>query len=132
MKAMKVIFAICCALIITACGGGGGGDELTATPANFNGKWSTNLAGTAFVFSIAQTGSNFNMTRITPPLAELKFTGVVSGNSASVTAYINNAPFGTSTLTLTNTNTASLTNNSCTPPPGYTCAPPGTVLILTR
>jgi hypothetical protein len=131
MKAMKVIFALCCGLVIAACGGGGG-DSSTSTPANFSGNWSTNLAGTAFVYSISQTGSNLNMTRITPPLAELRFGGTVTGNTATMTAYINNAPFGTSTLVLTNTNTASLTNNSCSPPPGYSCAAPGTVLILTR
>ena len=130
MKAMKVIFALCCGLVIAACGGGG--DSSTSTPANFSGNWSTNLAGTAFVYSISQSGSNFNMTRITPPLAELTFTGAVSGNSAAVTSYINNASFGTSTMTLTNANTASLTVNSCNPPAGYSCAAPGTTLILTR
>lgn len=130
MKAMKIILALCCGLIITACGGGGDGS--TSTPTDFSGKWSGSLLGTAFVFSIAQTGSNFNMTRITPPLAELTFTGAVSGNSAAVTSYINNASFGTSTMTLTNANTASLTVNSCNPPAGYSCAAPGTTLILTR
>lgn len=130
MKAMKVIFAICCGLIITACGGGGDGS--TSTPADFSGKWSTNLGGAAFVYSIVQTGSNFNMTRITPPLAELTFTGAVSGNSALVTAYINNVSSGTNTLTLTNANTASMTVNTCTPPTGYTCAAPGTTLIMVR
>jgi hypothetical protein len=131
MKAMRVIFAICFSLIISACGGGGG-ESSTSTPADFNGKWSSNLAGTAFVFSIAQNGSNFNMTRITPPLAGLTFTGVVNGNSAAITTYINNVPSGSSTMTLTNANTASLTVNSCTPPAGYTCAAPGTTLILSR
>jgi hypothetical protein len=131
MKAMKVIFAICFGLIISACGGGGG-DGSASTPADFNGKWSSNLAGTAFVFSIAQNGSNFNMTRITPPLAGLTFTGAVNGNSAAITTYINNVPSGSSTMTLTNANTASLTVNSCNPPAGYTCAAPGTTLILTR
>jgi hypothetical protein len=130
MKAMKVMFALCCGLIIAACGGGGGSS--TTTPANFSGNWSTNLAGTAFVFSIAQTGSNFNMTRITPPLAGLTYTGAVTGNSALVTAYINNVALGTNTLTLTSTNTASMTVDSCSPPPGYSCAAPGTTLILTR
>lgn len=130
MKAIKIIFALCCGLVVAACGGGG--DSSTSTPANFSGNWSTNLAGTAFVFSIAQTGSNFNMTRITPPLAGLTYTGAVTGNSALVTAYINNVALGTNTLTLTNTNTASMTVNSCTPPAGYSCAAPGTTLILTR
>lgn len=130
MKAMKVIFVICCGLIVAACGGGGDGS--TSTPADFSGKWSGSLLGTAFVYSIVQTGSNFNMTRITPPLAELTFTGAVSGNSASVTTYINNVQSGTSTMTLTNANTASMTVNTCTPPAGYTCAAPGTTLIVTR
>lgn len=131
MKAMKIIFALCGGLVIAACGGGGG-DSSTSTPANFSGNWSTNLAGTAFVYSISQSGSNFNMTRVTPPLAGLTFTGAVNGNSAAVISYINNASFGTSTMTLTNANTASLTVNSCNPPAGYSCAAPGTTLILTR
>ena len=130
MKAMKVIFALCCGLVIAACGGGGDGSN--STPADFSGKWSTNLAGTALVFSIAQTGSNFNMTRITPPLAELTYTGTVTGNSALVTTYINNVQSGTSTMTLTNANTASMTVNTCNPPAGYSCAAPGTTLIVTR
>ena len=129
MKAIKVIFAICCGLIIAACGGG---DGSSSTPADFSGKWSANIGGTAFVFSIVQSGQNFNMTRITPPLAGLTYTGAVNGNSASIITYINNAQLGTNTMTLTNANTASMTVNTCTPPAGYSCAAPGTTLILTR
>lgn len=131
MKAMKILFALCCGLVIAGCGGGGG-DSSTSTPANFSGNWSTNIGGTAFVYSIVQSGSNFNMTRITPPLAGLTYTGSVNGNSALITSYINNVPLGTNTFTLTNANTASMTVNTCTPPAGYSCAAPGTTLIMTR
>lgn len=130
MKTMKVIFAIFCGLMITACGGGG--DSSVSAPADFSGKWSTNIGGTALVYSIVQSGSNFNMTRITPPLAGLAYTGSVNGNSALITAYINNVPLGTNTFTLTNANTANMTVNTCTPPAGYSCAAPGTTLIMTR
>lgn len=130
MKAIKVLFAIFCSLTIYACGGGG--DSSSSTPANFAGNWSTNIGGTAYVYSIAQSGSNFNMTRITPPLAGLTFTGAVSGNSALIVGYINNLKLGTNTMTLTNANTASMRVDTCTPPAGYSCAAPGTTLILTR
>lgn len=131
MKNWKLLFAVGCGLIVAACGGGGGGDS-AVTPANFSGTWNGSSSGTAFVFSIVQTGSNFNMTRTSPALAGVAYTGVVAGNSASVTTYINSVSAGTSTLTLSNDTTAIMTVNTCTPPQGYSCAAPGTTLTLTR
>lgn len=134
MRTLKIIFAIGCGLFVAACGGGGstGATGGSGTPADFSGTWNGNSSGTAFVFSIVQTGSNFNMTRTTPPLAGTAYTGTVSGTSALVTTYINNVQAATSTLTLTNDTTASMTVNTCTPPTGYSCAAPGTTIVLTR
>lgn len=133
MKAIKVIFAICCGLIIAACGGGGGGDGSSSSPADFSGTWSTNNGGTVVVSSIVQTGSTLNLTRITPPLPGLKGIGVVSGSTASVTIYINNVQQNTQTWTLINANAASSRLDSCTPTQGYICnGPVGSTLVLTR
>jgi len=128
MKKWKVLFAIGCGLIVAGSGGGGS----AVTPADFSGTWNGSYGGTAFAYSIAQTGSNFNMTRTSPALAGVAYTGVVTGNSAFVTTYINSISSGTSTLALVNNTTATMTVNTCTPPSGYSCAAPGTALNLTR
>jgi hypothetical protein len=72
MKAIRFIVAIFCTALIAACGGG---DSSVSTPANFAGQWGANIGGTAYVYSITQSGSNLNMTRITPPLAGLIYIG---------------------------------------------------------
>lgn len=132
MKVMKVIFAICCALIISACGGGG--DSSSAPSVDFSGTWSTNIAGIAVEWQIVQTDSKLNIKQITPSLPDSQKTvGVVIGNSASMTDYINDVQSATRTLTLTNSNTMSSTLNTCTPPAGYRCLlPVGSAVILTR
>lgn len=134
MKTWKVLFAVGFGLIVAACGGGGGGGggDSAVTPANFSGTWNGSYGGTAFVYVVTQTGSNLNMTRTSPALAGVAYTGVVTGNSALVTTYINSVSAGTSTLTLTNDTTATMTVNTCTPPQGYSCAAPGTTITLTR
>lgn len=103
-----------------------------APVSNFSGTWTGNSNGTAFAFSIGQTGSNFSMTRTAPALSGVTYTGAVTGSSASVNTYINGALAGISTLTLTNNTTATMTVNTCTPPQGYSCAAPGTEISLTR
>jgi alpha-tubulin suppressor-like RCC1 family protein len=135
MKSWKVLFAIGCGLVVAACGGGGGGSSAgntSLTTADFSGTWSGNSGGTAFVFSIVQTGSNFTMTRVTPALAGLTYTGIVTGSSAAVTTYANNAQLATATLTITADTTAIMTVNTCTPPQGYSCGAPGTSITLAR
>lgn len=132
MKNWKVLFAIGCGLLVSACGGGGSSDTANVTPVDFSGNWSGNSNGTSLKYSIAQTGSNFNMTRTEPALAGVTYTGSVNGNSALVKTYINSALAGTSTLTLSNDTTASMTVDTCTPPQGYSCAAPGSTLVLTR
>lgn len=132
MKKWKVLFAIGCGLIVAACGGGGGGDSDTVTPANFAGNWSGSSNGTTFKYAIAQTGSSLNMTRTEPVLAGVTYTGTVDGNSASVNTFINGALAGTSTVVLVNDSTATMTVNTCTPPPGYSCAAPGSTVTVTR
>lgn len=135
MKIWKVLFTVGCGLLVAACGGGGGGgssDTAYVTPADFSGNWSGNSNGTSLKYTITQTGSDFNMTRTEPVLAGITYTGSVNGNSALVKTYINNALMATSTLTLSNDTTASMTVDTCTPPQGYSCAPPGSTLTVTR
>lgn len=133
MTHIRIIAIALLTAFVAACGGGGGGSASSpVAPADFSGTWSGSSSGTAFVFSIVQTGSSFNMTRTTPVLAGLTYTGAVTGNSAAVTTYINNAQLATSTLTLLNNTTATMTVVTCTPPQGYTCGPPGLAITLTK
>jgi hypothetical protein len=133
MKKWKVLLAIGLGVIVVACGGGGGGATGgSGTPADFSGTWSGTYNGTAAVYSIVQTGSNFNMTRTSPSSAGITYTGAVNGNSALVTTYINGTSAATSTLALTNDTTATMIVNTCTPPQGSSCAAPGSSITLTR
>ena len=72
------------------------------------------------------------MTRTSPVLVGLSYTGAVTGSSAAVAVYINGAALATATLALTNATTATLTTVTCTPPTGYSCGAPGSVLTLTK
>jgi len=132
MKILKMLISISFGMVVAACGGGGDGGGVIVTPANFSGTWTGIGGGTTFQYSVVQTGSNFTMTRTSPALAGVTYTGAVSGNSALVTTYINNTQAGTSTLVLNNDTTATMTVNTCTPPQGYTCAAPGSTLTVTR
>lgn len=133
MTHIRIIAIALLTAFLAACGGGGGGSASSpVAPADFSGTWSGSSSGTAFAFSIVQTGSSFNMTRTTPVSAGLTYTGAVTGNSAAVTTYINNAQLATSTLTLLNNTTATMTVVTCTPTQGYTCAAPGFAITLTK
>lgn len=132
MKILKIVFVSVLFLLTSACGGGGSDAISANTQSDFSGTWTGNLSGTAFVFSIVQTGSNFTMTRTSPASTGITYTGVVNGKSAQVITYFNGVQGATSTMALTNVNAASLTIDSCAPPPGASCGAPGTVLILTR
>lgn len=132
MKKWKVLFAIGCGLLVAGCGGGDSSDTVDVTSANFAGNWSGSSNGTSLKYSIVQTGLSLSMTRTEPVLAGVTYTGTVNGNSASVNTFINGAMAGTSTLTLVNESTATMTVNTCTPPPGYSCAAPGSTLTVTR
>ena len=116
---------------LVACGGGGSTSNPVA-PADFSGIWNGSSGGTAFVFSVVQTGSSINMTRTTPVSAGLTYTGAVNGNSAAVTTYINGVQLATSTITLSNSITATMTVVTCTPTQSYTCGTPGLEITLTR
>lgn len=132
MRFLKMLIVISFGMLVAACGGGGGGGGATVTPADFSGTWTASEGGTTLLYSVVQTGSSFTMTRTSPALVGVTYTGAVSGNSALVTTYINNIQAATSTLTLVNDTTATMTVNTCTPPQGYTCAAPGSKVTVTR
>jgi hypothetical protein len=128
MKNWKMLFAVVYGLIVAACGGGGG--DSAEEPADFSGTWNSSASGIAY--SVVQDGSNVTMTRTAPVSDGIIYKGVVNGSTANVTAYINGISAGTSTVALISSTTATFTVNSCNPPSGYSCAPPGSVITATR
>ena len=132
MKIWTNIFVSGLILLTSACGGGGSDNTSASAPSNFAGTWTGSSSGTAFMFSIVQSGASFTMTRTTPSSTGITYTGSVDGASAKVITYFNAVQGATSTMTLTNANTANLTIDTCTPPPGASCGAPGLTIVLTR
>ncbi|MEO5661564.1 MAG: hypothetical protein ABIQ90_17475, partial [Polaromonas sp.] len=136
MKIYRLIIGITFTALLGACGGGGGGDvssNSTAVSADFAGTWYGMSGTTPITFQIGQSGNVLSITR-TVPAADAAFTyaGAVSGDSAVVTTLANGISIATSTWTKISTTGISAVVNSCNPPPGVTCAAPGTTLALTK
>lgn len=101
--------------------------------ANYSGTWSGSYGGYALTYVVLQTGNSLSLTLTSPILpAGQTSTGVINGNTASVTTN-NYATSGTSTVTILNGTTISAVQNSCTPKPGYVClVPNGTTITFTK
>lgn len=127
-----IFFAAVTASLI-GCGGGSDDDGSTAT-VDFSGIWSGTSGATALRFSFAQTGNNLAITRTLPAQpAVVTYSGVINGNAAVVTTYINNTAMATSTWTKTDSSTISAIITSCTPTGGYQCgAPVGDTVVYKK
>lgn len=135
MKIYRLIIGITFAALLGACGGGGGSDvssNSTAVSADFAGTWSGMSGTTPITFQIGQSGNVLSITRTAPADAALTYAGTVSGDSAVVTTLANGISMATSTWTKISNTGISVVVNSCNPPPGITCAAPGTTLALTK
>jgi hypothetical protein len=133
---MKTIKYLCITLVSTAvmflqgCGGGSSTNETSI--ANFTGTWSGSILGTNLVYVITQSGNNIDITRNSPALDGLANRGVVTGNVADVTTYINGVNSGGATWTLNSPASMAVVVTRCNPPAGYSCATPGTTIILNK
>lgn len=134
-KYIVIVLVLFTSAFLTGCGGGsGGGSTAAATvPADFSGVWSGTVGGTALTYLVTQTGNDLVLTRTSPVLVGLTYTGLVNGNSAVVTFYGNGVSMGTLTWTLVNSTTGTMVANSCVAVSGFACGVPnGTALTLTR
>lgn len=123
------------ALVLQACGGDNPTAEIPATQTkaeNFSGNWTGSYSGTNLSYFINQSGRDINIIRTSPALAGLENKGIVTGNVANVIGYINGINSGESKWTITNGTRISILVTSCNPPPGYSCAAPGTTIILNK
>ncbi len=104
----------------------------TVTP-SFTGTWSGTYGTTAFSYLVTQSGNNLAITRTAPISTGITYNGIVSGDSAVVTAFGNGTYIGYSTWTMFNNTTITAVINSCVAIPGFACgAPNGTSLTLRR
>jgi hypothetical protein len=117
-------------MFLQGCGGGSSTNEISI--ANFTGTWSGSILGTNLVYVITQSGNNIDITRNSPALDGLANKGVVTGNVADVTTYINGVNSGGATWTLNSPTSMAVVVTRCNPPAGYSCATPGTTIILNK
>jgi hypothetical protein len=131
---LKMVFVIALVVGLFGCGGGGGGGAggAATTNADFTGTWSGVSGSTALTFQISQTGNVLSLTRLVPADPAITYTGTVSGDTGSVTTFINGVAAGSSTFTKTNGTTINSVVTSCNPPAGYTCAPAGSTVVFTK
>ena len=134
MKIYRLITGITFATLLSACGGGDGGSVATTTTASadFAGTWSGTSGTAPITFQIGQSGNTLSISRTAPVDAAISYTGTVNGNSAVVTTFANGITAATATFTKTNSTRIDAVVNSCSPPAGFTCAAPGTTLVLTK
>lgn len=132
MKKFKTFLLTLTVSFLAACGGGGGGGSAAVDPSDFSGTWSGTYSSTNLSYSITQNGNVLQVTRTEPFLQELTYSGTVTGSQANVVTYINGVASGETSFVLTSPTTLVATVTSCTPPQGYSCAPVGTAINLSK
>ncbi|MFA7240209.1 MAG: hypothetical protein WC091_08860 [Sulfuricellaceae bacterium] len=106
----------------------------TPTAADYSGAWTGNYQGFTMVYIITQSGNNLTLkSNPTPLTATQTYTGVLNGNTATVTT--NDYAASSSTLTVIDNKTVKVVQNSCVASKAnliYCLVPNGAPVIFTR